>query len=89
MTPETFRIKEPFRVFGFGADGTARFSYLPSEAIITIVGESKVSGCVQILYDHQIYVIFKRNLTLHLKRQRDLAGTADNRVFIETHASIL
>ena len=74
MTAETFRITQSLRVFGFGADGTARFFSLPSEAIITIVAESAVSGCVQILYDHELYVTYKRNLILHLKRERDLAG---------------
>jgi hypothetical protein len=76
MTAETFRIRQSLRVFGFGADGTARFFSLPSEAIITVVAESAVSGCIQILYDHELYVTFKRNLMLHLQRQRDLAGTA-------------
>jgi hypothetical protein len=75
MTAETFRITQSLRVFGFGADGTARFFSLPSEAIITVVAESAVSGCVQILYDHELYVTYKRNLILHLKRKRDLAGT--------------
>lgn len=75
MTAETFRIGPSFRVFGFGADGTARFFSLPSDAVITIVAESAVSGCVQILYDHELYVTFKRNLMLHLKRERDLRGT--------------
>jgi hypothetical protein len=75
MTAETFGIRQSFRVFGFGADGTARFFSLPSEAIITIVAESAVSGCVQILYDHELYITFKRNLMLHLKRERDLTRT--------------
>ncbi len=74
MTAETFQITEPFRVFGFGADGTARFFALPAEAIISIVAECAVSGRVQILYDHELYVTFKRNLMSHLKRARDLAG---------------
>ena len=69
MTPETFRILESFRVFGFGADGTARFFALPSEGIITIVAECAVSGRVQILYNHELYVTFKRNLMLRLKRE--------------------
>jgi hypothetical protein len=76
MTAETFQITKPCRVFSFGADGTARFFSLPSEAVITIVAESVVSGCLQILYDHQLYITFKQNLMLHLKRERDLAGTA-------------
>jgi hypothetical protein len=76
MTAETFRIAQSLRVFGFGADGTVRFFSLPSEAIITVVAESPVSGCVQILYDRELYVTFERNLMLHLKRERDLAGTA-------------
>lgn len=75
MTAETFQIRQSLRVFGFGADGTARFFSLPSEAIITVVAESTLSGCVQILCDHELYVTFKRNLMLHLKRERDLAGT--------------
>jgi hypothetical protein len=74
MTSDTFRTAESFRVFGFGADGIARFFSLPSEAIITVVAESAVSGCVQILYDHELYMTFKRDLMLHLKRERDLAG---------------
>jgi hypothetical protein len=74
MMPETFRITQSLKVFGFGADGTARFFSLPSEAIITIVAECTVSGCVQILYDHELYTTFKRNLMLRLKRERDLAG---------------
>ena len=74
MTPETFQIAEPFRVFGSGADGTARFFALPPNAIITVVAECAVSGRVQILYDHELYVTFTRNLMLHLKRERDLAG---------------
>jgi hypothetical protein len=76
MTVETFRITQPFRVFGFGADGVARFFSLPSEAVIAVVAESVISGCVQILYEHQLYVTFKRNLISHLKRERDLDGTA-------------
>ena len=75
MTAETFRIGQSLRVFGFGADGTARFFSLPSQAIITVVAESAASGCVQILYDHELYVTFKRNLMSHLKRERDLGGT--------------
>ncbi len=75
MTPETFQIAESFRVFGLGADGTARFFALPPKAIITIVAECAVSGRVQILYDHELYVTFKRNLMSHLKRERDLGGT--------------
>lgn len=74
MTTETFRIGQSLRVFGFGADGTARFFSLPSQAIITVVAESAASGCVQILYDHELYVTFKQNLMLHLERERDLAG---------------
>jgi hypothetical protein len=74
MTRETFQITEPFRVFGFGADGTARFFDLPSNAIIDVVDECAVSGRVQILYDHQLYVTFTRNLISHLKRERDLCG---------------
>ena len=74
MTRETFQITESFRVFGFGADGTARFFNLPSDAIIDVVDECAVSGRVQILYDHQLYVTFKRNLISHLKRERDLCG---------------
>jgi hypothetical protein len=72
MRAETFRVTEPFKVFRFGADGTARFFLLPSEAIITIVAESAVAGRVQLLYDHELYVTFRRNLLLHLKRQREL-----------------
>ncbi len=75
MTAETFQITQSFRVFGIGADGTTRFFALPSEAIITIVAECAVSGRVQILYDHELYVTFKRNLMLRLKRERDLAGS--------------
>lgn len=75
MTAETFQITQSFKVFGLGADGTARFYDLPSEAIITIVGECVVTGRVQILYDHELYVTFKRNLMSHLKRERDLTGT--------------
>lgn len=74
MTTETFRITRPLRVFGFSADGTAHFFLLPSESTITIVAESAVSGCVQLLCGHELYVTFKRNLMLHLKRERDLAG---------------
>ena len=74
MKAETFRIGQSVRVFGLGADGTARFFSLHSEAIVTVVAESAVSGCVQILYDHELYVTFKRDLMLHLKRERDLAG---------------
>jgi hypothetical protein len=75
MTAEIFQITESFRVFGLGADGTARFFDLPSKATITIVAECAVSGRVQILYDHELYITFKRNLMSHLKRERDLAGT--------------
>jgi hypothetical protein len=77
MTPETFRISQSFKVVGFGADGTAGFFSLPSESIITVVAESAVSGCVQILYEGELYVTFRRNLMLHLKRERDLAGPAE------------
>jgi len=76
MTAETFQITQSFRVFGLGADGTARFFDLPSEAIITIVAECAVTGRVQILYNHELYVTFRRNLMSHLKRERDLAGKA-------------
>jgi hypothetical protein len=72
MRAETFRVTEPFKVFSFGADGTARFFLLPSDAIITAVAESAVSGRVQILYNHELYVTFRRNLMWHLKRQREL-----------------
>ena len=72
MRAETFRVTESFKVFSFGADGTARFFLLPSEAIIAIVAESTVAGSVQILYDHKLYATFKRNLMLHLKRQNEL-----------------
>jgi hypothetical protein len=75
MTTETFQIAESFRVFGLGADGTARFFDLPSEATITVVDECAVSGRVQILYDHELYITFKRNLISHLKRERHLAGS--------------
>jgi len=75
MTAGTFQIMQPCKVFGFGSDGTARFFSLPSEAIITVVAESAVSGCVQILYDHELYITFKRSLMLHLNRERDLTGT--------------
>jgi hypothetical protein len=57
----------------FGCDGTARFFALPPNAIITVVAEC--AGRVQILYDHELYVTFTRNLMLHLKRERDLAGS--------------
>jgi hypothetical protein len=73
MTLETFRITSPLRVFGFSPDGTAHFFSLPSESTITIVAESAVSGCVQILCGHELYVTFNRNLMLHLKRERDLS----------------
>ena len=76
MTREIFQITESFRVFGLDADGTARFFALPSGAIITVVAECAVTGRVQILYDHELYVTFKRSLMLHLKRERDLAGNA-------------
>ncbi len=72
MTGETFRITQSFRVFFFGADGIARFFSVPPESIITVVAESAASGCVQILYDHELYITFKRNLILHLKRESDL-----------------
>ena len=72
MRAETFQVTESFKVFRFGADGTARFFSLPSDAIITIVAESAVTGRVQILYDHELYVTFKRNLMWRLKRQREL-----------------
>jgi hypothetical protein len=72
MRAETFRVTESFKVFRFGADGTARFFELPADAIITIVAESAVTGRVQILYDHELYVTFRRNLMWHLKRQREL-----------------
>jgi hypothetical protein len=78
MTGETFQITESFRVFGFGADGTARFFDLHSDAVIDVVEECAVSGRVQILYDHQLYVTFKRNLISHLKRERDLCGPPHN-----------
>jgi hypothetical protein len=77
MAAEIFRTTQSFRVFGLGSDGITRFFSLPPEAIIAVVAESAVSGCVQILYEHQLYVTFKRNLMLHLKRARDLAGTAE------------
>jgi hypothetical protein len=76
MTAETFRITQSLNVFGFGTDGIARFFSLPSESIITVVGESAASGCVQILYEGGLYVTFKRKLMLHLKRERDFAGPA-------------
>ena len=72
MIAETFQVKESFKVFSFGPDRTARFFLLPSEAIITVVAESAISGRVQIVYDHELYVTFRRNLMLHLKRQKDL-----------------
>jgi hypothetical protein len=72
MTAESFRVTESFKVFSFSADGTARFFLLPSEAIITVVAESAVAGRVQILYNHELYATFKRNLMLHLKRQNEL-----------------
>lgn len=76
MTLDTFQITRALRVFGFSADGTAHFFSLPSESTITVVAESAVSGCVQILFADELYVTFKRNLMLHLKRERDLAGTS-------------
>lgn len=72
MIAETFRVTESFKVFHFGADGVTRFFLLPAEAIITVVAESAVSGRVQILYHHELYVTFRRNLMWHLKRQREL-----------------
>ena len=74
-------IDSQVRVFGFGADGTARFFSLPSEEIITVVAESAVSSCVQILYDHELYVTYKRNLSVNPTRPPGmrLSGTTEAR----------
>jgi hypothetical protein len=81
MTAETFQITKPCRVVSFRPDGTARFVALPSEAVITIVAQSAVSGCIQIIYEHELYITFSKHLMLHLKRERDLAGAMKHDLF--------
>jgi hypothetical protein len=76
MRPKTFQITQPFNVFGINADGTACFFALPPEATITVVAESAVTGRVQILYDRELYITFKRNLMLHLNEKATLAESA-------------
>lgn len=44
--------------------------------MFTVVAESAISGCIQIMYEGELYVTFKRNLMLHLERETDLSGSA-------------
>ena len=76
MAAQTFRISRSFKVIGFGADATARFFSLPSQSMFTVVAESAISGCIQIMYEGELYVTFKRNLMSHLERETDLSGSA-------------
>lgn len=49
------------------ADKIMRFFCVPIGAALTVVAESSLSGCVEILYERSSYVAFKRDLVSHLE----------------------
>lgn len=65
MSAEIVRISRPLTVCRWDADNTMRFFQMPSGATVAIVAESLVSGCVEIVYERNLYVTFKRNLLSH------------------------
>jgi hypothetical protein len=56
-------------VCGWDADKIMRFFRVPTGAALTVVAESSLSGCVEIVYEHNSYVAFKRDLISHLQAQ--------------------
>lgn len=49
------------------ADKIMRFFRLPTGAALTVVAGSPLSQCVEIVYEHNSYVAFKRDLLSHLQ----------------------
>lgn len=69
MTPDISRTSRPMTVCHWDSERTMRFFHVPTGAAFTIVGESAVSGCVEILYEDTLYVAFRRDLMSHVQNQ--------------------
>ena len=59
------RTTRPLTICRWDEDKTMRFFHMPSGATVAIVDESLISGCVEILYERNLYVTFKHNLLSH------------------------
>jgi hypothetical protein len=68
MNSDILRTARPMTVCYWDADKTMRFFRLPTGAALTVIAGSSLSGCVEILYEQNSYVAFKRELYLICKR---------------------
>jgi hypothetical protein len=67
MGDRSLRATRSMTVCHWDAHKIMRFFRVPTGAAVTVVAESSASGCVEILYEHQPYVGFKRDLMSHLQ----------------------
>jgi hypothetical protein len=69
MDDNNLQAARPMTVCHWDAGKIMRFFRMPIGAALTVIAESSVSGCVEILYEHRSYVAFKRDLMSHLQTQ--------------------
>jgi hypothetical protein len=57
-----YRLRKPFSVVQFDQTAKGRIVSLPEGAELRVVGSSQLSGCLEVLWEHQRYNIFKIDL---------------------------
>jgi hypothetical protein len=58
-----YRIARPFAAVHFEPSGKGRIVFLPAGAELLVVGESRIDGCSEVLYENRRYAVFKADLT--------------------------
>ena len=82
MSARMLRTSRTMTVCRCDADHTIRFFRVPRGAAVAIVAESLVSGCVEIRYERNLYVTFKRNLLTHSHCLTTRKGTVISKFYV-------
>jgi hypothetical protein len=61
-TTPLYRTGKPFAVVQFGPGGKGRVVFLPEGAEVRIVGPSGLAKCFEVMFENQLYNIFKVDL---------------------------
>src|ERR1700729_124734 len=60
--PRVYRLEKSFAVVRFEATGNGRIVFLPAGAELKVVGSSRLSECFEVLWQDQLYSIFRVDL---------------------------
>ena len=62
LTNRTYWTTTSFAAIQFNKRGKGAFVYLPEGAMLRVGGPSRLSGCVEIRFDKQVYHVFRVDL---------------------------